>query len=461
MKIIVGHNNMDLDCIGSMVLARYLHPDHAAVRSTLVHPAAKNLLNLYGERLGFLGPADVKGQEIEGMVVVDARSADRVGEFLKGRPLPASISVYDHHPAGENELPGAVVRATEYGSCATGLGLELAERGVKVTPEDATVALTGIYADTGNFTHANVGRADFDAAAYLLGQGASLKLVKDFLVPLKERSQVVLFHEVLGRLESRTIRGHLVQSCYLELEDEAQGLGAVVERVFEVENGEILFGFFFFKPKGKMLVIARNEVEGADLGEILAAFGGGGHRQAASATARCDDGPAFAARVLGYLEEALAPAATAADIMSAEVFTLAPEVSLLAASMFLERINHTGVPIVDERRRPVGMLTLRDIMTGRRAGQMHVPARTFMSRKLVAAAPETTVREIDELFFEHGIGHLPVVRDGALVGLVTRSDLLAYKRDAKRRRVEALEAGAAGAAARAPSGAALPAEAAP
>ncbi len=71
------------------------------------------------------------------------------------------------------------------------------------------------------------------------------------------------------------------------------------------------------------------------------------------------------------------------------------------------------------------------------------------------------MREIDELFFEHGIGHLPVVRDGALVGLVTRSDLLAYKRDAKRRRVEALEAGAAGAAARAPSGAALPAEAAP
>ena len=391
MKIIVGHANMDLDCIGSIVLARYLFPDHVPIKSTLVHPAARNLLNLYEGRLGFASSSELKGKEIERMVVVDTRSSDRVAEFLRGRDAPPEIEVFDHHPASADDIPGALVHERSFGANTTQLGLELMSRGIAVAPEDATIALTGIYADTGNFTHSNVSREDLEVAAYLLGQGASLKLVKDFLVPLKERTQVVLFHEVLGKLERRSIRGHLVQSCYLELQEDSQGLGAVIERVFEVENGEILFGFFFFKPKSKMLIIGRNNADDVNLNEILSDFGGGGHRQAASATVKTDSGSDLVARIMGYLEDALAPAATARDLMSEEVFTLPPDASLLAASMFLERVNHTGAPVVDSGGRVVGFLTLRDIMTGRRAGQMHVPVRTFMTKKVVTASPDMTV----------------------------------------------------------------------
>ena len=38
MKIIVGHSNMDLDCIGSIVLAKYLFTDYMPVKSRLIHP---------------------------------------------------------------------------------------------------------------------------------------------------------------------------------------------------------------------------------------------------------------------------------------------------------------------------------------------------------------------------------------------------------------------------------------
>ncbi|HAE21751.1 MAG TPA: hypothetical protein DCG47_05430, partial [Spirochaetaceae bacterium] len=71
MKIIVGHSNMDLDCIGSIILAKYLFPDHVPVKSYLVHPVARKLMNLYKNRLGFATSADLKGQTIERMVVVD------------------------------------------------------------------------------------------------------------------------------------------------------------------------------------------------------------------------------------------------------------------------------------------------------------------------------------------------------------------------------------------------------
>lgn len=440
MNIIIGHGNMDLDCIGSIVLARYLFPDHVPVKSYLVHPVARNLMNMYEDRLGFATSADLKGQPIGHAVVVDTGQMGRIEEYLRGVQNPESIvyEVFDHHPAELRDIRATVMHERLFGANTTQLGLELIRQGVFVEPPDATIALTAIYADTGNFTHPNVAREDFEVAAFLLSQGASLKLVKDFLVPLRERQQIVLFHEILNQLEKRSIRGHLVQTCYLELEEDTQGLGAVIEQVFEIEHGEILFGFFFFKNKGKMLVIGRNNNAAVSLNDVLGGFGGGGHRQAASATIRTDEGRMLVERIIGYLETLLEPAVTAADIMSEAVDTIGQETSLLEASMFLERVSHTGAPVVDNSGKLVGLLTLRDIMKGRRGNQMHVPVRTYMSRHVVTATPDMTVRELDDLLFEHDVGHVPVVDDGHLVGLVTRGDILEYKRNDRRRKAALL-----------------------
>ncbi|NLJ46858.1 MAG: CBS domain-containing protein [Treponema sp.] len=438
MKIIVGHSNMDLDCIGSIVLAQYLFPDHVPVRGHLMQPAVRNLMNLYADRLDFIGAGDIRGQRIDRLVVVDARSEDRIAEVLPLVDPGTEVEVFDHHPPSGREIPGATVHECSYGANASQLCKLLAENGIGLDPEDATIALTGIYADTGNFTHSNVCRQDFNAAAYLLGQGASLKLVKDFLVPLKERHQVVLFHEVLSSLETRTIRGHAVQTCYMELEEDSQGLGAVIERVFEVENGEVLLGFFYFKPKNKALIIGRNSTTDIRLNEILADFGGGGHAQAASATVKTENGRELYERFLGYLERTIRPAATAWDIMTEEVEVLGQEDSLLDASLFFERTMHTGAPVVDGEGKLTGIITLRDILKGRKAGQMKAPIRAFMSRNVVTAAPDSTVREIDDLLFRHNIGHLPIVVDRKVVGIVTRTDFLEFKHSERRKKEQIL-----------------------
>jgi tRNA nucleotidyltransferase (CCA-adding enzyme) len=436
MKIIVGHANMDLDCIGSIVLAKYIFPDHIPVKSYLVHPVARNLMNLYEKRLGFATTADLKGQQIERIVVVDTRSVDRIAEYVRGIEAPGGIEyeVFDHHPADSHDIPGATIHERAFGANTTQLGLELISRGIPIAPEDATIALTGIYADTGNFTHNTVTREDFEVAAFLLAQGASLKLVKDFLVPLKEKQQIVLFHEILNILEKRFIRGHQVQTCYLELDDEAQGLGAVIEQVFEVENLEILFGFFFFRKKAKLLIIARNNDSRVCLNEILSDFGGGGHKQAASATIKTEEGTLLVEGIIAYLDRILAPAITARQIMTETVVVLSPEHSLMEASKILESVSHTGAPVVDENGKLIGFLTLRDIMNGRKGNQMHVPVRTYMTKTIVSATPDTTVRELSEVLFEHNIGHIPIVNSDRVVGIVTRADILDFKKTDQLRR---------------------------
>lgn len=436
MKIIVGHSNMDLDCIGSMVLAKYLFPEHVPVRSHLVHPVARKLMHLFEDRLALATAGELKGKSLSHVVVVDTRSMDRIAEYLKqaGDYRSARFEVFDHHPQDDRDIPDAHVHERPFGANTTQLGLELMRNGVFVESEDATIALTGIYADTGNFTHPNVCAEDFEVASFLLTQGASLSLVKEFLAPLQDKQQMVLFHELLQKLEPSRRRGHEVLSCRMELEEDCQGLGAVLEQVFEVEQAELLIGFFFFKRKGKILIIGRAAKNEVNMGELMAAFGGGGHRQAGSATVKTEDARFVEAKVMDYLDALLEPAPAARDIMSADVGCLRVDQSLLEASLALERMVHTGAPVVDEGGMPVGFLTLRDISKGRRGGQMHVPVRTFMSKNLVHAVPDASVRELAELLFERNIGHVPILEEGKIVGIVTRTDILAHKKREREKR---------------------------
>ena len=99
----------------------------------------------------------------------------------------------------------------------------------------------------------------------------------------------------------------------------------------------------------------------------------------------------------------------------------------------------TGAPVLGDRGTVVGMMTLRDIMKGRKAGQMQGKVKQFMSRNVVTAAADATIREVDQLLFKHAIGHLPIVRDGRLEGIVTRTDFLNHIRGERFLRDKALE----------------------
>ncbi len=431
---------MDLDCIGSIVLAKYLFPDYQPVKSRLIHPVAKNLNNMYQNHLAFLNAKDLEGEYISNIIVVDTRTSGRIAEYLKYIDNDDfEVEVFDHHPADEKDLPNAVIHEKPYGANTTQLAMELINKGIRVSVEDATIALTGIYADTGNFTHLNVASEDFEAASWLISCGASMELVSYFLQPLRKKFQISLFHQVLNSIEYRTIQGHFIITSYIGIEDESPGLNAVVEKVFEVENAEVYLAFFYIRKRKKLLIVGRNNKPFIKLNEIMAEFGGGGHHQAASAVVKTDNGRPIFERIIEHFEEILLPAYTASDIMTEDVLCIKDSVSLLDASKMLEDISHTGVPVLSDDNRVVGFLTLRDIMKGRRSGQMHSPVKGYMTRNLIFAKPDTTVREIDELMFEHNIGHLPVIDNEKLVGIVTRHDYLNFRRGEKKRRAKVYE----------------------
>lgn len=127
----------------------------------------------------------------------------------------------------------------------------------------------------------------------------------------------------------------------------------------------------------------------------------------------------------------------AREIMMGSPVTLKPEDTLDLANdvISLGRIRH--IPVVDDGRL-VGILTERDLI-GAAASQIFglkrknksallksVLIKEVMRKRVVTVAPETPIKDVAHLMAEKKIGCVPVVSAGALVGLVTTTDILRY-----------------------------------
>lgn len=416
---------MDLDCIASIVIASRIFPDYKPVRSRLIHPVAKNMFNMMKKNLDFLTINDLENEPIENIIIVDTRSLQRIREFASLlEKATGTLTVYDHHPSDSDDIPGAVINYKNCGSNATHLCSYLIKENITLTKDEATIALSGLFADTGNFTHENTTEFDFSSASFLIRQGASIPLVRHFLKNIKEEHQINIFHELLNRIVYRSIHGHDLILSYMEIGEQIQGLSAVVEKIFDVENQDGYFAVFHLSKNKDTIIIARSQKESIDLSYLLSIFGGGGHKRASSATIKKSDGISVYNELIKLLENTLVSAKTASDLMSENVKTINENSKLMEASIFLEEINYTGAPVIDNNGNLTGFLTLRDIMKGRKAQQMHAPVKAYMAKNVVTVAPSFTLNEIHKILYKKNIGHLPVVENNQIKGIITRTDII-------------------------------------
>jgi IMP dehydrogenase len=102
--------------------------------------------------------------------------------------------------------------------------------------------------------------------------------------------------------------------------------------------------------------------------------------------------------------------------------TLPPDRPLREALHLMARFKISGVPVVDERRRLVGILTNRDLQFER---DLSRPVREVMTAAALVTAPVgTTLEEAQRILARHKIEKLPVVaEDGTLKGLITVKDI--------------------------------------
>ena len=132
----------------------------------------------------------------------------------------------------------------------------------------------------------------------------------------------------------------------------------------------------------------------------------------------------------------------AKNVMTTAVFDVSPASSLKQAIRLMTDKDISGLPVTDDGGHICGMLTEGDILRrsefGNNIGLMpgdpgfferYVKAHGLtvadcMSRDVIHASPEATIRELVALMSFHHVKRIPIMRDGVLVGIVSRHDLM-------------------------------------
>ncbi len=424
MIVIIGHSNTDNDCLASMVLMRYIYPEAVLIRSSLIHPIAKSIYSLYSDFLQLKSINEVALDSITKIVIVDTRTKARLKEYNSILNLPVEIEVWDHHIEDSFDIDNAKLISKECGANASLIASVLIENSIRLNPIDATIALTGIYADTGNFTHVNTKDIDFAAANYLIKNGADIKIATRKINILNGQGQISLFHNLLNNLIYKTIKGHFIILSYMEMDQQFAGLSGIVEKIFEIENPDGYFAFFQFADSEKGLLIGRSRKEEIDINLIMHRFNGGGHIFAGSARLENSELRKVFLSFKEHLNETIKLPKKVEDIMTKNVKAINENWTIKDASIFLESFNHTGAPVIDSENNIVGFISLRDIMKARKINQINSPVSAYMHKKVITATKDMNIEQAESLLQKYNIGHLPVLEDKKIIGILTRKDII-------------------------------------
>jgi Zn-dependent protease/CBS domain-containing protein len=114
---------------------------------------------------------------------------------------------------------------------------------------------------------------------------------------------------------------------------------------------------------------------------------------------------------------------TVGDMMSTPVITVPSTMPLSTVISMMYTSKHLGFPVV-ERDTLVGMVTLADVNRNSSIDREAMQVRDIMTRDLVTLPPEAPVIDALRIMSAQDFGRIPVVQDGKILGIVTRTDIL-------------------------------------
>ncbi len=148
---------------------------------------------------------------------------------------------------------------------------------------------------------------------------------------------------------------------------------------------------------------------------------------------------------LKHAKERLAPKIAASEVMTKDVITVKKDADIHEVSRLLSENRISGLPVVDNENRVIGIITEADVlsMAGMKRGHTfkdiirHILGEPLPERKegervedvmtspSITATPNADIREVAGILNEKRIKRLPVIdEEGKLVGIISRADIV-------------------------------------
>ncbi|MBI5582139.1 MAG: CBS domain-containing protein [Deltaproteobacteria bacterium] len=425
MQIVTTHKNTDFDALASVIAATLIFQDALAVLPKNLNPNVKAFLSIHKELFLTHTAADVDLKAVDRLIVVDVNSWSRLDrmEALKDRN-GIEVLLWDHH-TGTGSIRPSWSCIEPVGAATTLMVRELKKKRKPLTPMQATLLLAGIYEDTGNLTFPSTTSEDAHAAGWLLERKADLLILSTFLKPAYSEKHKAILSQMLQNAERSKIKGHRISINKVNIAGHVDSLAVVVRMAMEILNVDAAFGIFSEPGQGRCMVIGRGQAEGLDVGSIMRSMGGGGHPRAGSAHLKAVHPDAVEQWIRELIQGNQQSSVQISDLMSFPVSTVCSQTTMEEVAMMLRNQGITGIPVVDDGR-IVGMVSRRDFRRVRKDSQLKSTVKAFMSKEVLTIAPGNSPMQAAAIMVKHDVGRLPVVDDGRVIGILTRSDVMRF-----------------------------------
>ncbi len=428
LEIILPCPVAGFDIVAASVLAQRLYPAAVVVAPQKLKPGVKAFLALHRDRFPLREAADVDLAHARRIVLVGVRHLAELAAFptlrerVRSEDPELSLHVIDLRPASIDDLEASVEIVEPVGSLVTLVVGAMRERELTIDLEEATLGAIGLHERTRSLTAAATVVRDAEALAWLLGRGASLRVLNRYLRPAFKVAQRTLLGKLLGSFEPTTLRGVDIGMAEVAFDRPVEGVVDVLEEILRLEAFDAVFTFHQFGDQ--LLVAGASRTAQVHVGMALATLGA---QQATAYRGSILLREHSANEAREAIWKALRAQPTTpllvGDVMSTPVHCVTPNVSLRLLSDSLATWRHHGVPVLEDGAL-VGVVSRRDVERAAHAGALGEKVRAYMTPDVQTIAPGATLEEALEQMARSDIGRLPVLRERRLVGIVSRADVL-------------------------------------
>ena len=263
---------------------------------------------------------------------------------------------------------------------------------------------------------------DAQAAAYLIGRGAQLTTVSDFISRELTPEQQAVLKSLREAATSYDIAGVRVVIAALTTATYIPDLANLAHKIRDLESLDVLF--LVVQMSDKTQVVGRSRIPQVNVGAVLRELGGGGHATAGSAASRDITYLQARERLIDILKRHIKPGRTVRDIMTAPVKTIPAGSTLLDANEAMTRFSVNVLPVLKEGVYQ-GIITREVAQKALFHGLARQRADEFMVTGGPVASPDMPMSQVERIMLEEQQRFIPVLdRSGELVGAITRTDLL-------------------------------------
>lgn len=123
----------------------------------------------------------------------------------------------------------------------------------------------------------------------------------------------------------------------------------------------------------------------------------------------------------------------AKQVMTEKVITVHPETPIFDALQLLSRYRISGMPVINHDNEVVGILSEKDVLRLLldKNSDHQKTVFDYMSHDVISFNEDDSITEICNFFIRGHVRRVPIVRDGKLVGVVSRPDILGLILEAK------------------------------